>query len=67
MTPDQQLQGQKLATQVAIEQRNAAQNEVIELRVQNTLLQAELAELKAAKEDPQPDGLGKRSAENGYG
>ena len=60
-------QAQQLATQAAIEQRNQALNAVIELQVQLAMAQAEIAELKAAKADPQPEGSNKRAAEHGHG
>lgn len=60
-------QAQQLATQAAIEQRNQALNAVIELQVQLAMAQAEIAELKAVKPEPQPEGANKRAADHGHG
>ena len=55
MTDTEKMQqATQLAVQAAIEQRNAALNTVIDLRVELTLVRAELTELKAAQEKQQP-------------
>lgn len=48
MTDTEKLQGAQMALQVAIQQREQAQNQVIDLTVTLSLAQAEIAKLKAA-------------------
>ncbi len=50
MTDAEKQQGQQLAVQIAIEQRNQALNQVIDLTATLTMAQAKIAQLEAAKE-----------------
>ncbi len=50
MTDADKLQAAQLALQAAVQQREQALNTVIDLRVELTLVRAELTEMKAAKE-----------------
>lgn len=53
MTDTQKIQMLELALQASMEQRNAALNDCINLRVDLTLARAELAQKEAATKDVQ--------------
>jgi len=55
VTDTEKLQGAQMALQVAIQQRESALNQVIDLHVTLSLAQAELAKLKAATKDEASD------------